>query len=123
MLITTLKITREVITWWPDTLQPCNGLHKIAHTILTAPRFTPVDYPKAKRDQLIFSVFTHDIGKLDARFQVMLTASRDGCPLPHKRVKHEASTLDFEEILKKSEIEICNHLERELDYRFTEKST
>jgi len=122
MLITTLKNNLGKSSHGGQTLyNHVMDCTKIAHTILTAPRFTPVDYPKAKRDQLIFSVFTHDIGKLDARFQVMLTASRDGCPLPHKRVKHEASTLDFEEILKKSEIEICNHLERELDYRFTEK--
>jgi hypothetical protein len=93
---------------------------QIAHTILTDARFAPAGYPKPKRDQLLFSVFTHDLGKLDDRFQAMLIASRDGQPLPSKRVKHEASTLDFEALLRENVTEVCEHLEQELGYRFTE---
>lgn len=95
---------------------------RIAHTILTDARFTPDDYPKFKRDQLLFSTFIHDLGKLDERFQAMLVAARDGQPLPSKRVKHEASTLDFMALLQEQENvqEVCDHLEQTLGYRFTE---
>jgi hypothetical protein len=93
---------------------------RIAHTILTDARFAPPDYPKSKRDQLLFSVFAHDLGKLDERFQAMLAAARDGRPLPSKRVKHEASTLDFEALLRENMAEVCAHLEQTLGYRFTE---
>ncbi|MBN1921513.1 MAG: hypothetical protein JW892_09725 [Anaerolineae bacterium] len=95
------------------------GCTRIAHAILTDAQFAPADYPKAKRDQLLFSAFTHDLGKLDVRFQAMLTAARDGLPLPPKRVKHEASTLDFEALLRESVAEVCAHLEQTLGYRFT----
>ncbi len=93
---------------------------RIAHAVLTDARFAPPDYPKSKRDQLLFSTFTHDLGKLDERFQAMLAAARDGQPLPSKRVKHEASTLDFEARLRENAAEVCFHLEQMLGYRFTE---
>lgn len=92
---------------------------RIAYTILTDERFAPPDYDKHKRDQLLFSVFVHDVGKLDNRFQDMLTAARDGKPLPSKRVKHEASTLDFEALLQENIGEMCAHLEQVLGYRFS----
>ena len=93
---------------------------RIAHKVLTDERFTPADYPKRKRDQLLFSVFIHDLGKLDPAFQAMLIASRDGQPLPSKRVKHEASTLEFEALLRDSVTEVCDYLEGVLEYHFTE---
>lgn len=92
---------------------------RIAHAILTDIRFTPVEYPAKKRDQLLLSVFIHDLGKLDERFQAMLTAAREGQPLPAKRVKHEASTLDFEILLKDNITEVCAHLEQTLGFRFS----
>lgn len=92
---------------------------RIAHAILTDLRFVPVDYPADKCDQLLFSVFVHDLGKLDERFQAMLTAARDGLPLPAKRVKHEASTLDFEMLLKDDIAEVCAHVEQTVGYRFS----
>jgi len=100
-----------------DHLMGCTW---IAHKILTDARFTPAGYPKPKRDQLLFSTFTHDLGKLDERFQAMLAASRDGQPLPSKRVKHEASTLDFEVRLRENVTEVCAYLEQTLGYQFTE---
>jgi hypothetical protein len=93
---------------------------KIAHKVLTDERFTPADYPKQKRDQLLFSTFIHDVGKLDPSFQAMLLASRDGQPLPPKRVKHEASTLDLEQLVLETQHEVKSHLRDELDYEFTE---
>src|SRR5574341_756354 len=86
-----------------DHLMSCA---KVANRVLTDPHFVPADYPKQKRDQLLFSTFIHDIGKLDPNFQAMLRAARDKQPLPSKRVKHEASTLDFELLLRESEDEI-----------------
>jgi hypothetical protein len=95
------------------------GCTRVAHAILTDARFALADYPKPKRDQLLFSAFTHDLGKLDERFQAMLAAARDELPLPSKRVKHEASTLDFEALLRESVAEVCAHLDQTLGYRFT----
>jgi len=100
-----------------DHLMDCT---RIAYKILTDVRFAPAGYPKSKRDQLLFSTFIHDLGKLDERFQAMLAASRDDQPLPSKRVKHEASTLDFEARLRGNVTEVCAHLEQALGYRFTE---
>lgn len=97
------------------------GCAKVAHRILTDSRFVPGDYPKQKRDQLLFSTFTHDVGKLDQHFQGMLNAARNGQPLPSKRVKHEASTLDFDQLVQETEEEIRVHLHGELGYKFTEK--
>uniref|UniRef100_UPI00321FD5FA HD domain-containing protein n=1 Tax=Thermogutta sp. TaxID=1962930 RepID=UPI00321FD5FA len=47
-------------------------------------------------DRLIFATFVHDVGKLDPNFQAMLEAAASGQALPGKRVKHEASTFDYE---------------------------
>jgi hypothetical protein len=96
------------------------GCTQIAHTILTDARFAPAGYSRQKRDQLLFSAFTHDLGKLDREFQKMLAASRDRLPLPSKRVKHEASTLDFEALLRENVNDVCAHLGQTLGYRFTE---
>lgn len=93
---------------------------KVAHKVLTDKRFVPPDYPKQKRDCLLLGTFFHDIGKLDPDFQKMLEASRDGQPLPPKRVKHEASTLNFEKLLIEAQEEVKEHLRNELDYRITE---
>lgn len=92
---------------------------KIAHKVLTDKRFAPADYPKQKRDQLLFAMFIHDVGKLDADFQAMLRAARDGEPLPPKRVKHEASTSDFEQLIVETQDEVKEHLRDVLDYKFT----
>lgn len=93
---------------------------KIAHKVLTDQRFVPTGYPKQKRDQLLFSTFIHDVGKLDVNFQAMLQASRDGKPFPPKRVKHEASTLDFEQLVVETQDEVKTHLGKVLDYPFAE---
>jgi len=93
---------------------------KVAHKVLTDKRFAPADYPKQKRDQLLFSMFIHDVGKLDPNFQAMLCAARDNQPLPSKRVKHEASTLDFEQVVMETQDEVREHLRYVLDYRFSE---
>lgn len=93
---------------------------RIAHKILTDQRFTPAGYPKQKRDQLLFSTFIHDVGKLDPVFQTMLQAARDGCPMPSRRVKHEASTLDFEQLVLETQDQVKAHLRDELGYEFTE---
>jgi hypothetical protein len=102
-----------------DHLMDCT---RVAHKILTDTRFVPADYPKRLRDQLLFATFTHDLGKLDPRFQAMLEAARDGRPLPAKRVKHEASTLEpeFVTLLRESEEEVKAHLHTELGYEFSE---
>ncbi|AEJ60969.1 hypothetical protein Spith_0690 [Spirochaeta thermophila DSM 6578] len=92
---------------------------KIAYTILTDGRFMPTDYPKQKRDQLFFSVFMHDLGKLNPDFQKMLEAARSGKPLPTKRVKHEASTLELEVLLRENVDDVCQHLENEFGYQFS----
>jgi len=52
--------------------------------------------PGPRLDRLIFATFVHDVGKLDPDFQAMLAAAADGRPLPRKRVKHEASTFDYD---------------------------
>lgn len=94
---------------------------RIAYVILSDTRFMPNDYPNSKRDQLLFSVFIHDLGKLDERFQAMLAAARDGLPLPSKRIKHEASTLNFEELLRSDVGEVYDHIEEVFGYQFTGK--
>lgn len=77
-----------------------------------------IDYPKAKKDMLIFSAFTHDLGKLDRDFQAMLSAVIKGQPMPPKRVKHEASTLNFIELLQENQNEVYETLGDELHYTF-----
>lgn len=94
---------------------------KVAHKVLTDKRFAPADYPKQKRDQLLFAMFIHDVGKLDADFQAMLRAARDGEPLPPRRVKHEASTSDFEQLVVETQDEVREHLRDVLGYKFTEE--
>jgi hypothetical protein len=47
-------------------------------------------------DVMLVATAVHDVGKLDPDFQAMLGASRDGRDLPSKRVKHEASTFDYD---------------------------
>jgi len=54
------------------------------------------EVPRPRLDRLIFATFVHDVGKLDPDFQAMLEAAADGRPLPGKRVKHEASTFDYD---------------------------
>lgn len=92
---------------------------KIACQLLTDRRFVPEGYPKQKRDQLLFGTFIHDVGKLDSDFQKMLKAACSKHSLPSKRVKHEASTLDFEQLIRESEEEIKEHLQSTLGYKFT----
>lgn len=94
---------------------------QICRAVLTNDRFTPTSYPVRKRDQLIFAAFVHDLGKLDQDFQAMLEASRTAQPLPSKRVKHEASTLEFEPLLRDNIAEVCEHLADAIGYRFTEE--
>lgn len=92
---------------------------KVTHKVLTDQRIVPVDYPTQKRDQLLYSMFIHDIGKLDPNFQAMLEASRDNKELPPKRIKHEASTLDFETLLIETQEEVKEHLGDVLNYEIT----
>jgi hypothetical protein len=47
-------------------------------------------------DVMLVGTAVHDAGKLDPDFQAMLEASRDKRDLPSKRVKHEASTFDYD---------------------------
>lgn len=91
---------------------------RVAHKLLTDERFTPPSYPKRKRNQLLFAVFVHDVGKLDFRFQATLRAARDGLSLPPERVKHEASTVDFESLVSDTEDDVREHLQDVLDYEF-----
>lgn len=80
-----------------------------------------LNYPKDKKDMLIFSAFCHDIGKLDEDFQKMLIAVIKGLPLPPKRVKHEASTLDFKDLLEGSVEDVKTELAEKLGYKITSK--
>ncbi len=52
--------------------------------------------PGPRLDRLIFATFVHDVGKLDPDFQALLNAAANDQPLPAKRVKHEASTFDYD---------------------------
>jgi hypothetical protein len=52
--------------------------------------------PGPRLDRLLFATFIHDVGKLDPNFQAMLDAVSRGGKLPAKKVKHEASTFDYE---------------------------
>lgn len=52
--------------------------------------------PGPRLDRLIFATFVHDVGKLDPDFQAMLEAAASQQPLSGKRVKHEASTFDYD---------------------------
>jgi len=94
----------------------CMGSAEIALTILN--KFGQ-GYPKHKKDMLIFSTFIHDLGKLDPDFQNMLKAVINQEPLPSKRVKHEASTLEYMDILLRSENEIKREISSVLNYNIT----
>jgi hypothetical protein len=52
--------------------------------------------PGRRLDRLVFATFVHDVGKLDPNFQAMLEATASSRPLPNRRVKHEASTFDYD---------------------------
>lgn len=69
-------------------------------------------------DQLLFATFVHDLGKLDPNFQAMLRAVVEGRELPHKRVKHEASTFDYDHVekLEGSLSEIRDEVKQVLGY-------
>lgn len=69
-------------------------------------------------DQLLFATFVHDLGKLDPRFQAMLQAVVEGQELPRQRVKHEASTFDYDHVekLKESLSEIRDEVKGVLGY-------
>lgn len=54
--------------------------------------------PQASLDVLVLGLWLHDIGKLDPDFQEMLRAAATSQPLPPKRVKHEASTFDYDHV-------------------------
>lgn len=49
-------------------------------------------------DVMLMGLCIHDVGKLDPNFQAMITAARDGRDLPAKKVKHEASTFEYDHI-------------------------
>jgi hypothetical protein len=52
--------------------------------------------PGPRLDRLVFATFVHDVGKLDPDFQAMLEAAASAQSLPGKKVKHEASTFDYD---------------------------
>lgn len=64
---------------------------------LRAARLIP-DVPKRHLDILMFGLCVHDVGKLDPGFQKMLQAVIADEPLPPKRIKHEASTFDYDHV-------------------------
>jgi len=70
-------------------------------------------------DRLAFATFVHDVGKLDPSFQTMLDAVSKGEKLPAKKVKHEASTFDYElpQLVSDSREEIQRELQQALGYR------
>jgi hypothetical protein len=74
--------------------------------------------PGPRLDRLIFATFVHDVGKLDPNFQIMLEAAAGGRPLPGKRVKHEASTFDYDHprLVKESKEAIREELRRAYGY-------
>jgi len=75
--------------------------------------------PGPMLDRLIFATFVHDVGKLDPNFQAMLDAVSKGQKLPAKKVKHEASTFDYElpQLVEASKEEIARELKEVLGYR------
>lgn len=54
--------------------------------------------PGPRLDRLVFATFVHDVGKLDPDFQAMLDAAASAQSLPGKKVKHEASTFDYDHV-------------------------
>jgi hypothetical protein len=75
--------------------------------------------PSPRLDRLVFATFIHDVGKLDPNFQAMLYAVSNGQKLPAKKVKHEASTFDYElpQLVLGSKEEIARELQEALGYR------
>lgn len=94
------------------------GTARVAAFILE--KFAPEDYPEQKQNLLLFSAFTHDLGKLDPNFQLMLQAAAEGQPFPGKRVKHEASTLEYADLLAEASGEVIDFLARETGRRIKE---
>jgi len=95
------------------------GSAKVAHFILQ--NYSPPDYPSIKKSQLLFSTFVHDLGKLDPNFQIMLQEAVSGKPLSGKKIKHEASTLNYAELLSSSYKEIILHLNQLLGCQIEEE--
>ncbi len=78
-----------------------------------------VNEPAGKRlDVLLFALCIHDVGKLDPNFQEMLKAARDKRELPRKKVKHEASTFDYDhpQLIQESKAEIREELKGRFAY-------
>ncbi len=75
--------------------------------------------PGPRLDRLVFATFIHDVGKLDPNFQAMLDAVSRGQKLPAKKVKHEASTFDYElpQLVLENKEEIQRELQEVLGYR------
>ena len=75
--------------------------------------------PGPRLDRLLFATFVHDVGKLDPNFQAMIDAVSKGQKLPAKKVKHEASTFDYElpQLVEGSKEEIQKELHEALGYR------
>lgn len=77
---------------------------------------------KRMADIAVFSTAVHDVGKLDPDFQTMLTAARDYpgdlSRFPKKRVKHEASSFDYDhqELVENSINEICKEIQAVCSY-------
>jgi hypothetical protein len=94
----------------------CMGSAEIALSVMNK---YGQEYPKQKQDMLVFSTFVHDLGKLDPDFQAMLQAVINRKPLPFKRVKHEASTLEYMDVLIKSKSEIKKEISMVLKYDIT----
>lgn len=74
--------------------------------------------PGPRLDRLIFATFVHDVGKLDPAFQAMLEAAASDQPLPGKKVKHEASTFDYDHplLVEESKEAIREELRAACDY-------
>ena len=70
----------------------------------------------------VFATAVHDVGKLDPDFQKMLKAARDHpgdlSKFPKKRVKHEASSFDYDhrELVESSIAEICKEIKAVCGY-------
>ena len=73
-------------------------------------------------DIAIFATAVHDVGKLDPDFQKMLKAARDYpgdlSKFPKKRVKHEASSFDYDhrELVENCINEICREIKAVCGY-------
>lgn len=78
-------------------------------------------FPRAQLDMLVFGLWLHDIGKLDPGFQEMLRAAAANEPRPSKRIKHEASTFDYDHVelahaaIQETRLELLGSLGYDLD--------